>query len=143
MKWGLTTLVMLSPFTPESSAGSIVRFGLRFGPGAWIVKFTAELVVEPLSCVALASTLKSPSAGFWVGNVRVNDPSGALVVVTAGLNEIYVLVVVSNLSSSTVTPGSVTPMNRGSVMIVMLSPTVPVSSAGFIARVGVTGAAGL
>ena len=54
VKWGINTLVMLSPFTPESSAGSIVRFGGFVRTRALIVKFTTGLRVEPLKLVALA-----------------------------------------------------------------------------------------
>src|SRR5262245_50308650 len=56
VKCGLKTLVMLSPLTPESSAGSIVKTGAMSGPDALMVKFKTGLVLEPLEFVALAWT---------------------------------------------------------------------------------------
>ena len=124
-KWGLATLVMLSPFTPESSAGSIVRFGTVSGPGALIVKFTTGLRLSPCLLDALAWTVNCPSMLVGLGNCKVNDPSGL-----PNMGPAITVPVPS--SSSTVTPGSVTPMKCGCAMIVMLSPAIPLSSAGLI-----------
>ena len=79
MKRGLATLVMLSSFAPESSAGSIVRFGAVSGPGALIVKFTSGLRVEPLSFVALAWTVNCPSLLVGLGNCKQTIASGLLI----------------------------------------------------------------